>query len=399
MSDLEIIQRLQFSDRKQAQTLLQGFLTEVFPDLAITEVTLRPLATSLNSFNGFLKLQDHTELFFKTHVEQNNVIDEYYNAALLAEAGYPVIQPLYHSTRAGQQILIYPLVHDPPVFDLARALETDQDAPISLSELSHAQHRSDDQLLSLYLNNLAHRDETGNAPIHQLFYHRLTGGRLDHFYGPDRQITLPSGTYPLSEVRTWRWTINGSHYHETLDQVINRAITLLNPQRPTPTIIGHGDAHNGNVFYNTAQGLVYFDPAFAGRHDPLFDLTKPLFHNVFAMWMYFPQEESQRLAITMTLDGDHCRIEHNDTLNPIREMFLHSKIERVLKPLLAHLPPDSDRRSRLKAALFCCPFLTMNLTLFPPSIALLGLAMSVYMGSESVGQRSQLDHLFDRLTW
>lgn len=397
MSDLEVIQRLQFTDREQAQTLLQRFLTEVFPDLAIIGVTLRPLATSLNSFNGFLKLRDQTELFFKTHVEQNNVIDEYYNAALLADAGYPVIQPLYHSTRAGQQILIYPLVHDPPVFDLARALETAQSTPTAFSDLADAQNRSDDQLLSLYLDNLAHRDQTRDAPIHQLFYHRLTGGRLDHFYGPDCQITLPNGIYPLSLVRSWHWTINGSRYDETLDQIIQRATDLLNPDRATLTVIGHGDAHNGNVFYHQTDGLVYFDPAFAGRHDPLLDLTKPLFHNVFAMWMYFPHEERDRLTITMTLDGDHCQIEHNYPLNPVREMFLKSKLDRVLTPLLAHLPSDHDRCARLKAALFCCPFLTMNLTLFPPPIALLGLAMALHMGSDSRDQRSPLDRLLDAI--
>jgi len=56
-------------------------------------VELRPLAVSLNSFNGFLTLRDGSKLFYKTHVEPGSVIDEYYNTTLLAEAGYPIIKP------------------------------------------------------------------------------------------------------------------------------------------------------------------------------------------------------------------------------------------------------------------------------------------------------------------
>ncbi len=60
----------------------------------MTAVELRPLAVSLNSFNGFMTVRDGAagsrRYFFKTHIESDGVIDEYYHAALLAEAGYPV---------------------------------------------------------------------------------------------------------------------------------------------------------------------------------------------------------------------------------------------------------------------------------------------------------------------
>ena len=59
-----------------------------------------------------------------------------------------------------------------------------------------------------------------------------------------------------------------------------------------------------------------------------------------------------------------------------------------------------DWRAYLKASLFCCPFLTMNLTdsaKFPPEISLLGLAMSVEMGAESKNQRSLLDRTLDEV--
>jgi len=48
-------------------------------------VELRPLAVSLNSFNGFLTLANGGRLFFKTR-GPGSVIGEYYNSKLLADA-------------------------------------------------------------------------------------------------------------------------------------------------------------------------------------------------------------------------------------------------------------------------------------------------------------------------
>jgi hypothetical protein len=85
-------------------------------------------------------------------------------------------------------------------------------------------------------------------------------------------------------------------------------------------------------------------------------------------------------------------------------MFLRSKIERVLIPILQDLKQQNllreDWRAYLKAALFCCPLLTMNLAdneKFPPEISLLGLAMAIEMGSESTNQRSLIDKTLDEV--
>ena len=117
------IQQLQFSARSDAEALLLAFVRDTFPHLAIMSLELRPQAISLNSFNGFLTLADGTRLFFKTHVEQDNLISEYYNAQMLSSAGYPVIQPLYSSTQSGQQLRIYTLIDEHPVYVVARAID------------------------------------------------------------------------------------------------------------------------------------------------------------------------------------------------------------------------------------------------------------------------------------
>jgi hypothetical protein len=408
---LQRIQELQFNEKPEAEKLLLAFISDTFA-LDVSKVELRPLAVSLNSFNGFLTLVDGKRLFFKTHTEPDNVIGEYYNAAQLAEAGYPVIQPIMSSTEAGKQILIYEVVDDPSVFDLAWEIE--QGNGTHFKALTDVQHAADDRLLEIYLRTLQPQTAQAaqNSPIHQLFYHRLVGGRLERFYGSPiggndgSAIRLPGQEYTIAAAREARWRINGQQYEESLNDLISRAITLLQPAQDGISIIGHGDAHNGNIFFRQNDhppSLLYFDPAFAGRHHPLLDLTKPLFHNVFAMWMYFPQVKADQIKIRLNVSDDNWIVEHNYQLLPIREMFLESKVERVLIPILKILRERGQLsvhwRTYLKLALFCCPFLTMNLadnTKFPPSISLLGLTMAVEMGAESVQKRSRIDQVLDR---
>lgn len=407
---LQRIQSLQFHQKSEAEALLLSFLREIYsPDVA--QVELRPLAVSLNSFNGFLTLTDGRRLFFKTHTEPDGVIGEYYHAAQLAEAGYPVVQPIFSSTQSGKQLLIYPVIDHPSVFEIAWQIESghSDDFPA----LEQAQYAADDLLFLLYEQSLQPQVKklAKESPVHQLFYHRLAGGRLDRFYGSmgdelsSVNIVLPDITVPFNEVLKVRWKINGLRYEDCLQDIITNAIHLLNPAQDGPSIVGHGDAHNGNVFFRGSEPLLYFDPAFAGRHHPLLDLTKPLFHNVFAMWMYYPREKSAAMRIRLHCADDQWDVQHDYVLHPVREMFLRSKVDRVLIPTLRLLKRTgqlrSDWRAYLKAALFCCPFLTMNLAdpvKFPPEISLLGLTMAVEMGTESNDGRSVIDRLLDLAT-
>jgi hypothetical protein len=404
---LQQIQSVQFVDKSRAETLLISFIRDTFP-LDVQSVELRPLAVSLNSFNGFMTLADGRRLFFKTHTEPDTIIHEYYHASTLAKAGYPVIQPIYSSTEVGKQFLIYDVVDDPSVFDLAWAIENGRSD--QFDALAQAQHDADDQLLGIYLKTLEEQaaEAAAAAPIHQLFYHRLVGGRLGRFYGDVNKeasptLLLPHGEFPMSTVRQVQWVINGHHYSESINAIIERATAILNPHQNGPSIVGHGDAHNGNVFFSPInKNLFYFDPAFAGRHHPLLDLTKPLFHNVFAMWMYFPREKREQTSISVVAKSDLWELEYQYTLHPVREMFLDSKVKRVLIPILKELKQRGrlrpDWRTYLKASLFCCPFLTMNLAdtvKFPPEISLLGLVMAVEMGAESSSRRSIIDTILD----
>lgn len=391
MNDLRLqrIQSLQFTDRAAAERLLLSFIRDLFPKLAAIQVELRPQAVSLNSFNGYLTLADGRRLFFKTHVEPNSVIGEYYNAQLLAEAGYPIITPLYASTEYGKQLLIYDLIEAPSLFDLARALERGERH--DLEALQAAQNAADSQLLEIYRATLRPitAAENANAPVHQLFYHRLVGGRYAEFY-LNKPFELPDGALAWQDLLRRRWVINGRAYPHTLGELIARAERALDPDQPSWSIVGHGDAHNGNVFF-TPEGLRYFDPAFGGRHHPLLDLAKPLFHNVLATWLYHPQEVAAQLQISYQDDGETLHVQHTYAPSPVRQLFDASKRERVLRPICEDLRRRAESAEMLTAlfqsALLCCPLLTLNLAdrkRFPPQIGLLGLALSVTVASEPI---------------
>src|SRR5207248_3150161 len=178
--------------------------------------------------------------------------------------------------------------------------------------------------------------EHARAPIHQLYWHRLVGGRFKSYYD-GKQIRYPQGMYALeqgisfNELLSLRWVINGILQQKTLGELVERAKVVLDPAQDALTVIGHGDAHFGNVFLENQNRFLYFDPAFAGRHSPLLDVIKPLFHNVFATWMYFPHSIAKDLQLTVSRHGITITVEEKYPLTPIRRAILHTKVEQLLK--------------------------------------------------------------------
>ncbi len=178
---------------------------------------------------------------------------------------------------------------------------------------------------------------------------------------------------------------------KTLGELIERARVVLEPAQDALTVIGHGDAHYGNVFLENRRRFLYFDPAFAGRHSPLLDIIKPLFHNVFATWMYFPDSIVRDLQLTVSRHGNNITVGHNYMLAPIRQAILQTKVEYLLKPLII-LMRKRDMgpvywREALQLAMMCCPLLTVNLLdqeRTPPPICWLGLLFSVQIGNQDI---------------
>jgi phosphoglycolate phosphatase-like HAD superfamily hydrolase len=393
---LATIQQMQFQERKKAELLLQRWLARRMHVMA-ESVTLTPKAVSLNSFNGFYR-SDGEEYFFKTHIEEQGILEEYYNAEQLYQAGYNIVRPLRTIHEGGQQMVIYPVIHWPVMFDLMREVELGSAEEDSYNMLVSAEKHECGRLLDIYQSTFAQSTaiEHACAPIHQLFWHRLVGGRFKSFY-ERKLIQYPQGTFALetgisfNELLSLRWVINGESQQKTLGELVERAKVVLDPAQDALTVIGHGDAHFGNVFLENRSRFLYFDPAFAGRHSPLLDVIKPLFHNVLATWMYFPHTIAQDLQLTVSRSGMTITVEENYTLTPLRRAILQMKIEHLLRPLIVKLRErgmlPTHWKEIIQLAMMCCPLLTTNLLdeeRMPPSIRWLGLLLAVQTGNKGI---------------
>jgi hypothetical protein len=296
-----------------------------------------------------------------------------------------------------QQMVIYPVVHWPVMFDLLRAVETGNSAEIAIETLVSAEIRECKRLLGIYRTTQAAstKEEHATAPIHQLFWHRITGGRFKNFY-TGKFIGFPTENLDrqriaFEEILSYHWMINGAIQRHSLGELIEKARIVLDPRKAATTVIGHGDAHFGNVFLENERQYLYFDPAFAGRHSPLLDVIKPLFHNIFATWMYFPYDVVRNLHLTVSVDDANIAVEHDYTLTPVRQALLQTKVEHLLTPLTAELREQNvlpeDWREMMQLALMCCALLTINLLdeqRMPPAISWLGLLLAVQMGNSGI---------------
>jgi hypothetical protein len=408
------IQKLQFTNRHLAERELLAFLKE-HEDSSITKVELNPKPESLNSINGFLTYADNKRCFFKSHTEENEKLPEYYNAEALAQSGYPVLAPKQINRRPGKQIALYEIISLPTLFDLAKQEEDSLFSTGALSEFAQmliaAQVELDKKTFEIYEETLEATscDEHSRAPIHQLFSHRLAeDGRFGLFYRDRRLAQLLS----FEDLSKKKWIINGVEYFQTLHDLVVLSRASLTP-KGGPTIIGHGDAHNGNVFVDSTHRKLYlFDPAFAGRHHPLLDITKPLFHNVFARWMYFPEQVLGEFDLNYRIDDKQITIEHSFRPSALRMAFLKAKVENVVRPtidlLQSHKLLDSEWQTYLRCALFCCPLLTVNLCAesvpdgplaerYELPVKLLGLSIAVEVASGQHKGISDARDLIDQI--
>ncbi|HVO02512.1 MAG TPA: hypothetical protein VMT54_09935 [Candidatus Cybelea sp.] len=409
----------------EAERVVGALIGEEFP-LRVARVAINRDAYSLNSLNGTVET-DRGPFFFKFHQEEgeDRMAGEYYRARILAEAGLPVDLPVEASTRPGRQILLYRLRHDRRLAEVARDLDMVSDQA-QLHPVLKAQITLDHAVASVYQKTLhpITADQSATEPVHRLFHERLRdfdrpgeiGGRFASFYR-DREFELPGLTLDWRTLGDLRIAVNGVTYRESLGALFDASFAELDPRHFGGLgVVGHGDAHNANVWYEESGSvprLTLFDPAFAGEHVPaLLAEVKPTFHNIFAhpFWLYEPQVAAERFMARVERRADVLAIETDWTLSPLRRAFLDIKAELLWRPLLRAVwvrdGLQEDWRRLLKLALFCCPTLVMNLRAHGttgagshnPVSSAIGLAVAVMMGSEpEAGASDALSRFLDAI--
>ena len=395
----------QRGDYKEAEKLLVKFLGELF-SLDITTVEIRRDSLSLNSVNGFVKLKDGKILFFKFHQEENEeALTEYYNSMLLSENGYPVEMPLYISKEVGKQVLLYPLKTAERMADICKKFDFGGDA----KKVIEAQQELDKLSAEKYIATLheATPKELRAEPILQLFYNRLVnGGRYKQFY-EGKDCELPGGTINFEELKKLKWRINGLDYNQSLENAFAESFKVLSPEAHGnyQAVIAHGDAHNGNVWFNDDGHLSLFDPAFAARNIPaLLAEINATFHNIFAhpLWLYDSKEAKFDIGCKI---GDVVDVIYDWRLSPLREAFLASKIENLWAPLLKKLKLPENWQVYMRLALFCCPTLVMNLRAnagseqnsHTPKTSLLGFAIAIMLSSPPANGKDMVSEFFAKI--
>jgi len=390
-----------------AEAGIAALLAELF-GLAAADVHINRDQYSLNSLNGFFSAGG-ADYFFKFHQEDGEeaMAGEYYRAGILATAGLPVDMPVHVSREPGAQILVYRRRNEPRFADTLRALdERNETSPRALA----AEAALNEKLLAVYRRTLhpITPAQSAGEPIHQLFHNRLVdtgafpGGRYKSFY-LNQEVTLPGVTLPWAEFSRLRFVINGAAYRDTLETLFTRAEVRLRPDRLADTggVTAHGDAHNANV-WDGADGLSFFDPAFAGEHVPaLLAEVKSTFHNILAhpFWLYDPDIAATRHGATARVEGGALHITTDWAPSPLRRALLEVKARSFWRPWLAELqsrgllPPDW--RDVLRLALFLCPTLVMNLRAgagrHNPVSSAIGFAVAVMAGSPPVAAAADID--------
>ena len=395
----------------------------------IARVTINRDRYSLNSLNGFAETGAGRRLFFKFHQEEGEEagVSEYYNARVLADAGYPVMLPLYRETRPGRQVLVYERIDDPRFSDVCAALEKG-DERLDPAEVVDAQTDADRRFAAIALSTLKRVEDrrARTQPIFQLFYNRLVddpknpsarqlGGRVKAFY-LDGRVNWPGLSAPFRQIWELPWRINGVDYPASLRQCFERCLGRLSPEvlLPGPAVTAHGDAHNANVWYRrrAAEGgerLILFDPAFAGARIPaLLAEVKATFHNIFAhpFWLYEPEEAERRYRAGAKIRNGRIEAETDFGPSPLRRAFLFSKADNFWRPLLGELDRrgwlDERWEETVRSALFACPTLVMNLLAgddsgHNPTSSLIGFCQAVRAAQAPAGaERDMFVQFLDR---
>jgi len=392
-------------DYAAAEVRLAGLLRALFR-LEPLGVEVNRDQYSLNSLNGFFEAAGQA-YFFKFHQEEGEeaMTGEYYRVGLLADAGMPVDRPVFMSTDAGNQVLVYRRRSSPRFADVLRELDGHDD-PGERRRVIAAQRTLARTVSGVYRKTLHEISATQAAaePLQRLFWERIVdprdgaypGGRLASYY-VDRVFEFPGATLPWASFSRLRFVVNGIEYADTVGALFDSAHERLAPRRLAGGgLVAHGDAHNANAWYDRegdGARLEYYDPAFAGAHVPaLLAEVKPTFHNVFAhpLWLYEPS--LQPFTAACTVDGDVLRVTHDWRMAPLRRELLEVQAEEIWRPLLADLAARGllapDWRRVLRLALFLCPTLVLDLragaALHTPISSLLGFSVAVMCGSEPV---------------
>lgn len=357
------------------------YIQRSFPDFQVLNVIPTNTAAALNSISGIIKIKFpdgvEKEVFGKIHIESNTksisplgAEKEYANAEKLADAGWPVLEPIAVSKTKEYPLLLYPVLKEPTLFDILEESYTTGIVQLT-SQIIESLERYNETIGAKEAKSLrvGSSTEAMNAPVQALFLKRIEkGGRIDQWYTTETMFNLPGLDNSISweELLDTKWVINGVIYNTSLGKIIDQARKNLTyrDEKETFLIQSHGDDHAGNV--RLTDSPIVFDPAFAGWNPVSLDI-KALAHTGFlpsAAMYYSPKG----LDCVYKQNADAISVEINIKDLPtvqIQEVLVKQIVDLRIVPILKAVKEKGGNVEkevqRIKDAMSCCALLTVNI--------------------------------------
>lgn len=213
------------------------------------------------------------------------------------------------------------------------------------------------------------------SSLGNIYLERLNS-RFLSFYG-NKSVSVGAKQIPLTDLFGLGLKINGVVY-PSVEEIVSRSKAVFMDKGLTEgsLVYGLGDSHGGNVMVNSDLSDYFFiDYEFSGYHSPFIDIAKPLYNDCFFDFLYAPIVKPE-FDLQVKKLGDYLMVNLDYRLSDFRRMLLKLKVEKLLAPMVEKFP-DPNWRLLLGSALFCCGFLTKDLSSYDDRYFWLNLTNSV----------------------
>ena len=206
--------------------------------------------------------------------------------------------------------------------------------------------------------------------VNQLFYGRLFGERYQLFFARDHNN--------LSSYFNHRLIVNGKKFQFTIGETLKMIQEKYTPQadREVMAIMGHGDAHHGNIILNSK--IWFIDNEYADFMPPFMELAKPYYNDFIGrLFFHHPKILNQYFQI------DHFEEKNNQLVFKIsypQKMINSLAITQVkLQMRNKFVNNKTDDFLSLNDYLVLCHTLTRDPNAYPTESRLLFLVFIVIL--------------------
>lgn len=373
-------------DPARKAAVFKNYIQKALPNADIGMVEPISTSASLNSVCAYVDIAfekgNYVPAFAKVHIESrtqsSSVLgaeDEYSQANLLAENGWPVLLPIASSNSKDYPLLIYPRVEAETLFELLeKSCDKEENlvSPAELNLLTRLNIQVGDAMLKSA--RLIDSKTAGQSPVQTLFGERLKKtGRIGTWYKPDTKFALSETDEPINwkKLLDIKWVINGEPYDLTLSKVIENARRYLSfdGEQKALACISHGDDHAGNIFIDTKnEKAIIFDPAFAGWNPASLSNVKALAHNcVLPMGGMYYNPKIGKVSYKQDVGNNIIYVDmsvNNSVLYGVHEALAKRIIDSRILPLFKKAKQEGinteNEYNRTRYSLATCAFLTTN---------------------------------------